>query len=953
MRRWGVQKKIFFLSWVPTMVLILIVGVYFTHSWVSNLSHMLEERGLSLSHQLASASEYGAFTGNRNLLFGIANSMLKEDDVRAITIYDRDGQKLVQTGPRERVKGPKRLQEVTSTRVRTGEDASRFVAPIYPQDMMINGLLDRDRDRDRARSGASKQPLGWASVELSHATTQKEQYEALLVSLLLVGTGIFLNTLIAIHLSRSVTDPIHELTRAISRLREGKLDTRVQMTASPELEELASGLNAMAGSLQQAQDEMQQNVDQATEDLRETLETIEVQNIELDLARKQALEASRIKSEFLANMSHEIRTPLNGIIGFTDLLLKAPASAQQQDHLKTIRKSSEILLTIINDILDFSKIEAGKLVLDRTPFRLRETVEEVLIMLAPAAHEKNLDLAPLIYTDVADAFMGDPLRIKQVLTNLVNNAIKFTQHGEVVVRVMLDEDETEEERIRVSITDTGVGLSDSQQKSIFNAFNQADASTAREYGGTGLGLVISRRLVEEMGGDIGVDSELGRGACFWFSLPLEASGAPEEAPEAPLHGESVLYLEYESTSGLAITNLMRETGLSVSHASNPQGLIEKVQSSQANGHGFALVVLGVARHLLHSNQHRELIRTLEYECDCRVLLLTPTLNEDTSPLVTMASAHMSKPVRRTLFLQRLRHLIQGAGDPSELQQAPALAALAPLPSRDTSAVNARVLAVDDNEANLKLVTTLLREFDLQVEDVSSGYQAVHRLQQGTFDLVLMDVQMPGMDGTEATARLRRLDNANSHLPVIALTAHAQVEEREQLLASGFDGYLTKPINPSLIAHTLQRHLGLNVRADEGQQTTNLEPEAVRPSSRGRRHPVVDPDACLRLANGKADLAEEMLSMLLDYVEEDRAAIQNLHQRGDQASLLERVHRLHGATRYTGVPELGDCAADLETRLKNGSDGIHAAVERLLAAMDRLMHWCEQTDWHELLKEANA
>ncbi|XOZ33743.1 response regulator [Halomonadaceae bacterium KBTZ08] len=950
MRRWGVQKKIFFLSWVPTMVLIVIVGIYFTHSWVSNLSRMLEERGLSLSHQLASASEYGTFTGNRNLLFGIANSMLKEDDVRSITIYDSDGRKLVQTAPRERVKGPKRLQELTRTRVKTGEDASLFIAPIYPQDLMINGFLGRDRDRLRGNANTSEKPLGWASVELSHAATEKEQYEALLVSLLLVGSGIFLNTLIAIHLSRSITDPIHELTRAISRLREGKLDTRVQMTASPELEELASGLNAMAGSLQQAQDEMQQNVDQATEDLRETLETIEVQNIELDLARKQALEASRIKSEFLANMSHEIRTPLNGIIGFTDLLLKAPASAQQRDHLNTIRKSSEILLTIINDILDFSKIEAGKLVLDRTPFRLRETVEEVLIMLAPAAHEKNLDLAPLIYTDVPDAFMGDPLRIKQVLTNLVNNAIKFTQHGEVVVRVMLDEDDAEEERIRISITDTGVGLSDSQQKSLFNAFNQADASTAREYGGTGLGLVISRRLVEEMGGDIGVESELGRGSCFWFSLPLEASGAPEETPGAPLSGESVLYLEYESTSGLAITNLMRETGLSVSHASNPQDLIEQVQSSQADGHGFALVVLGVARHLLHSSQHQELIRTLEYECDCRVLLLTPTLHEDTSPLVAMASAHMSKPVRRSLLQQRLRHLIHGAGDPSEPQQAPAPA---PLPSRDASGVNARVLAVDDNEANLKLVTTLLREFDLQVEDVSSGYQAVQRLQQGTFDLVLMDVQMPGMDGTEATARIRRLDNANSHLPVIALTAHAQVEEREQLLASGFDGYLTKPINPSVIAHTLQRHLGLNVRAEEGQQTTPLEHEAVRPSSRGRRHPVVDPDACLRLANGKADLAEEMLSMLLDYVEEDRAAIQNLHQQGDQASLLERVHRLHGATRYTGVPELGDCAADLETRLKKGSEGIDAAVERLVAAMDRLMHWCEQTDWHELLQEANA
>lgn len=946
MRRWGIQKKVFFLSLVPTMVLMVLVGVYFTHSWVSNLTHMLQDRGHSLSRQLASASEYGAFTGNRNLLFGVASSMLDEEDVRAVTIYDDNGRELVHTGPRRRVTRPELLQDVEGAHMKEGEGASLFVAPIYPQDLMIDGLLDlNERSPGEEKDN---NPLGWASVELSHATTEKEQYQALLISLLLIGSGLLINTLIAIHLSRSVTDPINQLTRAIGRLRQGKLDTRVEMDASPELEELASGLNAMAESLHQAQDEMQQNVDQATEDLRETLETIEVQNIELDLARKQALEASRIKSEFLANMSHEIRTPLNGIIGFTDLLLKSPSSAQQRDHLNTIRKSSEILLTIINDILDFSKIEAGKLVLDRTPFRLRDTIEEVIVMLAPAAHDKNLDLVPLVYNDVPDAIMGDPLRIKQVITNLINNAIKFTQSGEVVLRAMLDEDDSNGARIRISITDTGVGLSQNQQQTLFHAFNQADPSTARQFGGTGLGLVISRRLVEEMGGEIGVESELGKGSCFWFTLPADVASEHDGQPvREGLEGERVLYLEYQETTGLATENLLGEWGMEVRRAATPAEVIEAVEEAQTGERGYAVVILGLARHLLHSNQHRELVRTLEYECDCRVLLLTPTLNEESSSLVELVSGHLTKPVRRERLFEKLYQLVHGQ-EPENMIRQPQDR----MPTLSPDSDSPRVLAVDDNEANLKLIVTLLQDLNLTVQGASSGYEALQHLQKKRFDLVFMDVQMPGMDGTETTARIRTLNNANARLPVIALTAHALSEEREQLLASGFDGYLTKPISQSMIARTLERHTGAGLWSEEEPEQGAQTP-AIRPSARTRQQSVVDPEACVQLAGGKVDLAEELLSMLLDHVHHDRDAIRSLYAEDDQEGLLERVHKLHGATRYAGVPELRARASRLESMLKQGQAGIGEAVDELIDAIDRLEHWCRQTNWQEQLRTVSS
>jgi two-component system sensor histidine kinase BarA len=508
MRRWGIRKKVLVVTLVPTLLTTLMLGLFFTYSWVNNIESLLKDRGESLSRQLAAGSEYGLFTANRSLLSSLSNALLEEQDVRSITFFGSDGSRLLHTGPgsSETVQSDELTAE-HATRI-SRKNSTRFITPVFLQDLMIESMLDPD-----ARQSMSnlREPLGWVVVEMSHIRTEKETYKALLISLLLILGGVILSMAIALRLSRAFTNPVFELNEAVAKLKEGKLDTRVYTGAGPEFEQLESGLNAMAEELSKAQAEMQQNIDQATEDLRETLETIEIQNIELDFARKEALEASRIKSEFLANMSHEIRTPLNGIIGFTELLLKSPLPRQQRDHLSTIRKSSEILLTIINDILDFSKIEAGKLILDRVPFQLRDIVEEVMVMLAPAAHAKNLDLVPLVYNDVPDNIMGDPLRVKQVITNLVNNAIKFTQTGEVVLRASLEEEDTDSNRVtlRLSITDSGVGLSRAQQQSLFNAFSQADASTARQYGGTGLGLAISKRLVEEMGGKIGLESELG------------------------------------------------------------------------------------------------------------------------------------------------------------------------------------------------------------------------------------------------------------------------------------------------------------------------------------------------------------------------------------------------------------------------------------------------------------
>ncbi len=949
MRRWGIRKKVLVVTLVPTLLTTLMLGLFFTYSWVNNIESLLKDRGESLSRQLAAGSEYGLFTANRSLLSSLSNALLEEQDVRSITFFGSDGSRLLHTGPgsSETV----RSEELTAehaTRI-SRENSTRFITPVFLQDLMIESMLDPD-----ARQSMSnlREPLGWVVVEMSHIRTEKETYKALLISLLLIIGGVILSMAIALRLSRAFTNPVFELNEAVAKLKEGKLDTRVYTGAGPEFEQLESGLNAMAEELSKAQAEMQQNIDQATEDLRETLETIEIQNIELDFARKEALEASRIKSEFLANMSHEIRTPLNGIIGFTELLLKSPLPRQQRDHLSTIRKSSEILLTIINDILDFSKIEAGKLILDRVPFQLRDIVEEVMVMLAPAAHAKNLDLVPLVYNDVPDNIMGDPLRVKQVITNLVNNAIKFTQTGEVVLRASLEEEEADTNRVtlRLSITDSGVGLSRAQQQSLFNAFSQADASTARQYGGTGLGLAISKRLVEEMGGKIGLESELGKGSTFWFTLTSELTTSGEAiAPRDGLRGERVIYLEQQKTTGLAVEHLLRDWGMVVDRVASPGALQEQIEEAQKSQAGYAVAIVGITRHLLNSSQYCGLVRTLEIERDCRTLLLTPTLETHDTPLSGLASGHLTKPVCRDSLYDELLLLVHGIHSGGRAPEYETSA------NRVTTANVPRVLAVDDNDANLKLVMTLLEDCQLEAESASSGFEALSKARQKPFDLVFMDLQMPGMDGVETTARRREMDTGNHRTPIIALTAHALADEQERLTKQGFDGYMPKPISSGQLTEIIHEYTGYICPKNSGNGRLPV-PEvrdtrrALRPSTRKMQQDCVSVEESIQLAAGKADLAEELFSMLLEQVHVDRARIPELWTGEHMDELLECVHKLHGATRYCGVPELRAAANHLETAIKCAAPDLEHQKDQLLSAMERLEIWSDQTDWQQLFRE---
>ena len=888
----SLHSRLMVMAVLPAMLAALLVGGYALTSHLLNVQDSNANRQLliadSFSAQLQSISP-DDHIAQQALLRGL----LEEDDVRAASLVFQDGRAHQHAGPRLLSAGD--ALKDTDGRVDTGKSwqISREINPENPATLTIE-------------------------------FTRQSQYIAILESvviLILIMLGVVLIAMVpALRFGRQLTLPINEMISAVHRIRDGDLAMNIDSHGKGELGELEAALKQMVSALDDAQTELQQNVDQATQDLRETLETIEIQNIELDMARKEALKASQIKSEFLANMSHEIRTPLNGILGFTKLLGRSDMTPRQQDYLSTIHKSADSLLAIINDILDFSKIEAGKLSLEHSPLNLHDLIEDVQTMLAPMAQERGLEQAAIIYSDVPLNLLGDPQRIRQVLTNLISNAIKFTDKGSVVVRAMLEENRGAEAVIKMTVTDTGNGLSPEQQKSLFNAFTQADQSARRQEGGTGLGLAISKRLVEGMGGEIGIESSEGKGSTFWFTLRAERD--PKQRPSIfteELKHKTVTLVETDEYGRLGLYHMLSHWQMEIREYHSLTLLMEAADQGELPHSDF--LVVGVPNLNTAPN--------LQQQVDDLAALGKPMLVLSNNPetvsrwLEDLPHCQVQgKPATRQRLLNALLALGGAEGAEFPLQD-PSLQLPYPV----------SVMVVDDHPGNLKLARVFLEELGAEVTACDSGASALEAFGKEDFDLVFMDIQMPGMDGKTTTAKMRAQETGSKHTPIVALTAHALENERRDLLDSGLDDYLSKPISEKQLRHTLEKWVLKTTRDDLIQKTEEADVNHLE---------VFDATLARRRAGGREALANEMLTMLLDSLGSDRPAISAAFDRGDDDTLLEKVHKLHGATRYCGTPRLEHAAKALEEALKTGlpRDSFAPMVATLCDEICALEHYCQ-------------
>ena len=867
----GIKSRVVLLAVLP----VSLIAVWLSYAEITarfkTLDTSLNIRADTIARNLARASEVAIVAKNQELLDQLSLSTLLEENVLSVDIATHNGTMHAHARQSDGTPIPS-----SSAKIKIGS-TNNFPALIFKQPI----LLARNRsplNEDISllfQSNPLLEPndIGVVVLEVSTASVALAKREALFTSILATLLAVSLTIAFGLIIGRAITRPIVELSDAVERIEKGDLDITLKISSAGELKMLQNGFTSMASTIKASQAALINEVEHATSELRNTLQTVEKQNVALESARQKEQDANRAKSEFLANISHEIRTPMNAVLGFADILNQTHLDEQQAEYISTIKKSGEHLVHIINDILDLSRIEAGKLSINPIDFDLRACLEDVIQLLAPQAHENNNELVMLVYNDVPNLINGDPLRIKQIILNLLHNALKFTRSGSVILRIMDEGHDAKAITLGINVEDNGIGIESADIAKLFTAYSISQHNDERRSGGTGLGLSITDKLVKSMNGKISVESTVKKGTIFHCEIKVHTAKHPisEASINKPLLGKRIAVFDDHSVTRLATVHMLNRAGAAKVYPYDCSALISKQLDNDRVIPD--IVILSLPRKNNYDEQ--QLLFALSVTNTKMRCLLVPQIEKPALDVYQCFDVDVviNRPVREDNLINSLDH-----------NKTQPIKALIPKPQ---FATNHCILIADDHEINLRVVSSLLKRRGYKYALANGGAEAIAMAKDQIFDMIFMDIHMPEINGVEAVQRIRDADSINQATPIIALTADAISLSLCELTNIGFNDRLIKPITENDLFFQLDYWLN---KINEAAKEINTRNEK------------------------SSSLVNELRVMLLKELPQNLQQLEIYQQKNDSKAIYELAHRLHGASCYVDWPNLKDASKALETHI---------------------------------------